>query len=242
MRERLPQLLGLALLAVALAVGLFALASGIRARDARDTISVTGSAKRAIRSNYVVWNASVSSQRPTPAAASQELARWTERIRDFLRDAGARDDEVQIAPVATETISGTSPDGSETGAVVAYRLTRTFEVRSSRVQEMTGLVEKSSTLLAQGVPIAAQSPQYVFTKLPDLRPELLADATRDALRRARVLVSSTGGDLGDLRDVDVGVFQITPRNSTDVSDSGVYDTSTIEKDVTAVVNVTFALD
>ena len=78
-------------------------------------------------------------------------------------------------------------------------------------------------------------------ELPSLRPELLATATKDAQRRGRVLVESTGGHLGKLRNVDVGVFQVTSPNSTDVSDYGEYDTSTIQKDVTAVVDVTFAL-
>jgi hypothetical protein len=54
-------------------------------------------------------------------------------------------------------------------------------------------------------------------------------------------VGATGGHLGRLRGVDVGVFQVTPRNSTEVSDYGVYDTSTLQKDVTSVVNVTFAV-
>jgi uncharacterized protein len=81
----------------------------------------------------------------------------------------------------------------------------------------------------------------VYTKLADLRPKLLADATKDALGRAKVLVDATGGKLGGLRDVNVGVFQITAPNSTEVSDYGVYDTSTLRKDVTAVVNVSFAL-
>ena len=44
-----------------------------------------------------------------------------------------------------------------------------------------------------------------------------------------------------LRSVDVGVFQVTSPNSTEVSDYGVYDTSTVDKDVTAVVNVSSAL-
>ena len=85
-------------------------------------------------------------------------------------------------------------------------------------------------------------PQYVFTRLPSLRPQLLADATRDALRRAEVLVESTGADLGSLRSVNVGVFQVTAPNSTEVEDYGVYDTTTRTKDVTAVVNVTFGID
>jgi hypothetical protein len=96
-------------------------------------------------------------------------------------------------------------------------------------------------LLAEGVPLAAQPPRYVYTRLPALRPQLLADATKDAQQRAGVLVAATGAHLGKLRGVDVGVFQVTSPNSTDVADYGVYDTSTVSKDVTAVVNVTFAL-
>ncbi len=56
-----------------------------------------------------------------------------------------------------------------------------------------------------------------------------------------MLVTASGARLGSLRSVDVGVFQVTAPNSTDVSDEGDYDTSTFRKDVTAVVNVTFTL-
>jgi hypothetical protein len=59
--------------------------------------------------------------------------------------------------------------------------------------------------------------------------------------RAKVLVDATGSKLGRLRSVDVGLFQVTGPNSTEVSDYGEYDTSTRRKDVTAVVNITFTL-
>ena len=109
------------------------------------------------------------------------------------------------------------------------------------MQEIAGVAESSSGLLAQGIPLAAQPPQYVYTKLPTLRLRLLGEATKDAQSRARVIAEATGSGLGGLRGVDVGVFQVTSPNSTDVSDYGFYDTSTLQKDVTAVVNVTFAL-
>src|SRR4029077_3692394 len=115
------------------------------------------------------------------------------------------------------------------------------EIRSSRVDAIAALAEHSSSLLAQGIPLAADPPQYVYTKLPSLRPRLLAAATKDAQRRAEVLVAASGAKLGKLRGVNVGVFQVSSPNSTDVSDYGVYDTTTLRKDVTAVVNVTFAL-
>lgn len=73
-------------------------------------------------------------------------------------------------------------------------------------------------------------------------PAAAGDGHQGREKRAAVLVDATGGNLGALRTVSVGVFQITAPNSTEVSDYGVYDTTTIVKDVTAVVNVTFALD
>ena len=67
-------------------------------------------------------------------------------------------------------------------------------------------------------------------------------AAKDAKERAERIAQSTGNSIGAVRSAKMGVLQITAADSTDVSDYGVYDTSTIEKDMTAVVNVSFAVD
>ena len=234
MLERLPLLGGLALLAIAFVIGSVAIGHGIRDKNRNDVISVTGSAKQRIESDYIVWDISVASQRPSAPAAAKELAGWTAKIHSFLSDAGIKGEELSVQPITTETLS-------RKGRVVGFRLTRSFEIRSARVRDVTGVADRSSELLGEGIPLRADQPQYVYTKLTTLRPQLLADATRDAQARARTIVDATGSHLGKLRRVSVGVFQITSPNSTEVEDYGVYDTSTIEKDVTAVVNVTFAL-
>ena len=233
MFARLPLLVGLTLLAIAIAVGSVVIGHGIRDRNRNDVITVTGSAKQRIVSDYVVWDLSITSQQRTAADAAHELAAWTASIRSFLTKEGVQDVELTVDPVATETVGS--------GTIRGYRLSRSFEIRSGRVRAIAAVAEHSARLLAGGIPLSADAPQYVYTKLPSLRPELLAAATRDAQHRGRVLVAATGDHLGGLRGVDVGVFQVTSPNSTEVEDYGVYDTSTLEKDVTAVVNVTFAL-
>jgi hypothetical protein len=234
-RERLPLLAGLTLIAVSFSVGAYAIADGIRNRNRNDVIVVTGSAKQRIVSDYVVWGLSVSSRQRSISAAVKELAGWTGTIRSFLRREGVEPGELTVEPIATGTVT-------RAGRVVAYRLSRGFVVRSARALAITTVADDSSELLAAGVPLAAQPLEYVYTKLPELRPQLLAQATKDAQNRARTIVAATGARLGRLRGVDVGVFQVTSPNSTEVEDYGVYDTRTLEKDVTAVVNVTFALD
>jgi hypothetical protein len=232
--ERLPLLGGLALIAIAFVIGSIFIGHGIRDKNRNDVISVTGSAKKRITSDYVVWNLSATSQQSSANAAAKELTVWTKRIRSFLAGEGIESGELTLQPISTETVS-------RKGKVTSFVLTRSFEVRSPRVKEVTGVADRSSALLSEGIPLQAGSPQYVYTKLTTLRPQLLAQATRDARNRARVIVDATGAHLGKLRRVSVGVFQVTSPNSTEVEDYGVYDTSTLEKDVTAVVNVTFAL-
>lgn len=233
--SRIWQLGGLALVAVAFAYGLHEVGSGIRARDARDVVTVTGSAKRRITSDYVIWNASVSVQDPSPAAAAARLARWASTIEGFLTTAGVRTDELSVAPITTEAITDTINN------VVGYTLTRSFEVRSDRIDAIVSAIEASSSLVGRGIPFTAQPPQFIYTKLPTLRPALSAEATKDAINRAKTVVEMAGQKLGKLRSIDVGPFQVTAPGSTQTGDFGSYDTSTRQKDVTSVVNVTFAV-
>ena len=241
--RRFPQLfLGLVVLSAGLVVAAGALRDGLGARGRHDVITVTGSARRSIVSDTVVWRASLTSTQPTPAQASKELGAWVGRVQTFLRGAGAADGEVRLDPISTETLPLLTSDGrTDSGKVGGYKLSRALEVRSGRVKEITDIVQKSSTLLGEGIPLTAQPPQYLYAQLAQLRPELLADASHDAKTRGQRLAAAAGGHLGRLQSVSAGVFQITAPNSTDTSGEGVYDTSTIDKDVTAVVSLTFAM-
>lgn len=238
MRDRIPLLAGLGLLALAVLVGAIFVGHGIRDRNRNDVITVTGSAKKRISSDYVVWRSSLTSEAGAAPEAETTLARWTARARKFFSEQGITAAELTVKPVSA-IVPGSIDENGET--VSDYRLTRSFEVRSSRVGAITAIAERTSKLLHRGVPLASTDPEYVYTKLSSLRPQLLTAAIHDAQHRAKVIVSASGTHLGKIRDVDVGVFQITAPNSTEVSDYGEYDTSTLAKDVTAVVNVTYAL-
>ena len=238
MRERLPLPISLTLIAIAVLIGSLAIGSGIRNRNANNVITVTGSAKQMITSDYAIWDFSVTSQAASAAVASTALVGWTSKIEDFLKQHGIQAGELTIYPISTNTVT---PSTGNSNKVVGYQLTRNYEVRSARVDAIQSVAQASSSLLTAGIPFSAQPLQYVYTKLDSVRGPLLAAAVRDAEQRAKTLLAATGTKLGKLRGVDVSPFQITPPNSTQVSDYGEYDTSTIQKDVTAVVNVSFAL-
>ncbi len=71
---------------------------------------------------------------------------------------------------------------------------------------------------------------------------MLGEAANDAKLRAEKIAAITGNKIGTVRSARMGVLQITSADSTEVSDSGINDTSTIDKDMTAVVNISFAVE
>jgi uncharacterized protein len=241
--NRFPQFFaGLAALSMALVVSSLIGATAIQdLKQADDALVVTGSAKRPIRSDYIIWRLSVSSQQPTAQAAYQDLKRQTEQVQAYLKAQQVSQEIITLNAIETYPIPEVSPNGQETGRTLAYRLTQRFEIRSTEVDRLTKLSQQATELINEGISLNSEPPQYLYTQLSKLRIEMVAEATKDAKVRAGAIARSTGDQVGAVRSAETGVFQITSRNSTDVSDSGIYDTSSIEKDITAVVSVTFGM-
>ena len=117
--------------------------------------------------------------------------------------------------------------------------------RVERRGDLTDDPKRASTavggLIERGIDVSAAPLEYISTELSAAKLRALDRATAEARRRAEILAHGLGGKLGRMRSSSQGVYQVTPRDSTDVSDYGINDTSTREKDVTAVVNATFAV-
>ncbi|MGQ0764434.1 MAG: SIMPL domain-containing protein [Gemmatimonadota bacterium] len=243
MDDRRPQLLyGMMALSLGLVIGLFLVSRALGdIRKGGEEVQVTGSSRRPIRSDFVVWRVNVGIQAPSSAGASQELSRSAERVRGFLRQQGIADSQLTIRPVEAFGIPEVTSEGRETGRIVATRLSQAFEVRSADVDGITRVSQAIGSLIAEGVSVQPQAPEYLYTKLGEIRTALLEEATLDARQRAEAIVRSTGGAVGSVREARMGVFQITPRFSTEVSDYGINDVTSIDKDVTAVVRVTFTV-
>ena len=236
-------LYGLVALALGLALGLFSISRSLKdIRRGNEEVVVTGSARRPIRSDFIVWRGTVAGQQPSLAESADELERYVTRTRAFLAAKGIPDSAITWRAVETMPMPEISPSGRETGRIFAYRLQRMFEVRSPDVDGITTIAASTGEVIREGVPLTAFPPEYLFTRLAEVRTEMLAEATKDARTRAEAIAESAGSGIGPVREARMGVFQITPRHSTEVSDYGINDVSSVDKDITAVVRVTFAVD
>ncbi len=211
-------------------------------RRGSDRLTVTGASTQRIRADHATWRITVNSQAPTLAAAYQALQPDLERTAAFLTANGLRPGDLERGVLNSFPIYRTLPNGSTTNEVAAYRASQTITVDSDNVGRIQTLSQKIGDLLAGGVNLELAPPAYTFSKLPEYRVTMLAKATEDARQRAAAIAGKGGSRLAAIASAETGVFQITAPNSTDVGSGGSYDTSTIDKDMTAVISVSFRLD
>jgi hypothetical protein len=213
-------------------------------------VSVTGSAQKVITSDVAKWRSSLS--RSSDAAglrdANAKLASDLAATLKFFREKGLEDKDVKVDPVMVSPVYANGGGGMYKGypgdyggIIQGYSLTQNIMVEAAKVDLITSIARDSSTLIERGVMFTSNPVEYYYSKLSDLKQEMLAEATKDARVRAGKIVESAGSNLGKLRSASMGVMQITPVNSTDVSDYGYYDTTSIEKQITAIVRASFAV-
>lgn len=238
-----------AILSLALVAGTFVVAGTmLKVKSAGNAIAVTGSADQVIKSDTVKWAFRVSRQASVESlkAESAAMKADTALVKAFLKGQGLTDAEITVRPLAVSPVYG-SAKGFEgyAGApqqIRSYNLDESIIVESSRVDEVTATAQEAAdVLLAQGVVFTTDTMEYYYSKLADLKLSMLAAATQNAKERASRIASSTGAALGPIQSASMGVFQVTAVNSTDISDYGAYDTSTIDKRVTAVVRSSFTV-
>ena len=208
----------------------------------REQIAVTGSAQKDIKSDYIVWTASFSKRGADSAAAYKQLKEDLVKVKKHLVAKGVADKNILVYQVGTTTLYKKNEKGNDTSDIQGYVLTQSIQIKSDAVDMITQLSMESTELIDQGVEFSSGAPEYYYTKLDELKIEMLAKATQNAKQRAENMTKATGNKIGLMRSAKMGVFQITPINSTDVSDWGVNDATSLEKKVTAVVTVSFAIE
>lgn len=208
----------------------------------REQIAVTGSAQKDITSDLAIWRSSFSRRDVEPAPAYKKLKEDLAQVKKYLVSKGIKEDNIQVYQVDTTTIYRKNEKGEDTSDIQGYALNQQIAIKSGDVEKITQLSREATELIDQGIKFSSGAPEYYYTKLDELKIEMLARATQNAKQRAENMTRATGNKIGLMRSAKMGVFQITPINSTEVSDYGVNDTSSLEKKVTAVVNVSFAIE
>lgn len=203
-----------------------------------DTLTVTGSAKQKVVSDLVKWNASFSYTAAAGNLSSgyARMAQDQKKVIAFLKNKGVAEKDI-----TTSTVSVEQPYQYNYSVPREDIFRESIQIQSDDVKKITDIAKNIGVLLDQGVVFSTNSLEYYYSKLPQARVDLLADAIRDAKLRAQKIAESSGQAIGNIKSASLGVIQVMPVNSVDVADYGSYDTSSIDKEVMVTVRASFGI-
>lgn len=208
-------------------------------------INVTGLGEKDFSSDLIVWEGYFSRERPDLKSASSELSQDRKKIEEYLSKNGIKDEEIVFNAVDINEQSRPkySNDGRYVGEeFVGYRLTQSIQITSNEIDKIEGISRKITELINEGIQFYSQPPRYYYTKLSDLKLELISAATEDARLRAEKISEKSGGEIGKLVQAQMGIFQITGQNSgEEYSWGGTFNTSSREKSASITMKLTYQI-
>lgn len=242
MSEKHNLALAAAIITIGLLLSVLMLNSTWRSQiSTSQTINVTGSAKKEIVSDFGILKGTLSAQAFTSAEAYRSLQRQKPILLAFIQKEGFDPDKVKLSTISQYPIYEYNSSGMQTNNVLSYVYNQRIEIESQDVNKIEKLSLDISSIIEQGVNFAVDMPEYHYSKMAQLKIEIQAEAAKDALIRAQKIAEATDGNIGSMRSARMGILQITPKHSNMVSDYGINDLSSIEKEITAVVNASFEI-
>jgi hypothetical protein len=210
-----------------------------------DNIRVTGLGKRDFKSDLIVWEASFSRKSMDLQSAYALLESDRKKVGSFLKAQGAKEYEIVFSSVDINKEFEFRYDQNGNGSQVftGHRLSQRVEIQSNEIERIEEVSRSVTGLINDGVEINSYSPNYYYTKLSELKIEMIAAATEDARIRAEKIAVNSGAQLGDLHKADMGIFQIIGQNSNeDYSWGGTYNTTSKMKTATITMRLQFGVE
>lgn len=231
-------------LAVVLSVGMLARTYKNR-HNYTNNISVTGLGSKDFTADLIVWEGSFNRKSMDFKEASAALGKDREIIRAYLISKGIAEKDIVFSSVdiSKDYDETTDKEYHTTRTFTGYLLKQSISLESHDIPKIESISREVTDLIDKGVEFYSDPPSYYYTKLSELKIDLLAAATKDGQNRAQKIAENAGSKLGKLKSADMGIFQIVAQNSDEnYSWGGAYNTTSYYKTATITVKLVYAVE
>ncbi len=230
------------IIALAVVAGAAFIGKGLKNfRQSESTINVTGMAEREIVSDLIVWKISLSADGATRSEAYSAFEANHKLLIDYLKAAGIKKESISEdgANLNKKTRSFYS-DGHYNTIDDGFEVEQTVKVSSNDIDMVEKVYQDIANLYAKGVNFNSMAPSYYYTKLNDLKKEMLHEASKNAYERAKTIADGCDCGVGKLNYSTMGVFQIVGLNDNeDYSWGGTFNTSSKVKVASVTVKAKY---
>ena len=231
-----------AIFAIGLTTSGYALGDGLRRSKMAEhrSVSVRGVSERNVTADLATWSVNFSHEGTELAPVQESVDQQAKAVRTFFLRAGFRPEEITDADVGLNREQARDRDGNPVGP---QKLTvrRSIQLRTGDVMKARAAYARQSELLRDGVELSGTSITYTFTGLNALKPQMIAEATRNARASAEQFARDSGVDVGRIKSASQGYFSVGARDGEDCDDCGSNGGSSPFQKVRVVTTVDYDL-
>ncbi len=190
--------------------------AAIEVKEYERTVTAKGLSEREYPADIVIWPIQFSEAANDITDLYDSIDSSTLKIQKFLRDSGIKVEEISFAsPSITDKSAQQYGDNNQ--AKFRYIAQQTVTVYSNNVTVVRDLMSRLTDLGKQGIVFAGDSYQmkteYIFTRLNEIKPEMIEEATRNAREVAMKFAADSASKLGKIKTASQGQFSIEPRDN-----------------------------
>lgn len=209
-----------------------------------EAIQVTGLGTKDFESDLIVWSGEFSQNDLDLKNAYSKLYADQSEIISFLEKREISQEEFIFSAVNIKKEFQTFYDNQNNRKqkFKGYVLTQSIKIESKEIEKIEAISREITELINSGVEFYSNAPQYYYTKLSELKQELIEQATANAKERAETIATQSGFKLGVLKNASMGVFQIIARNSNEeYSWGGSFNITSKQKTATITMKLKFGI-
>lgn len=239
--------------ATVLALGLVASSftvgqSLISMKRSERSVTVRGLAERDVQADLALWSLQFKTTGDDLTVSTQQLKQQEQAVVQFLTGQGFEQGDIQLLP--TRLVDRQAREyGNNQYNQPRYILESGVNIRTDKVQLVDQVSRKTNGLVARGVALAGDNscdnvPSFMFTKLGEVKPDMLADAMKDARAAAGQFARDADAAVGSIRRATQGYFSISARDSIDGQYSGnnCGDRASVDKRLRVVTTIDYYLE
>lgn len=239
-------IIAIAVASLGFIIGSAVLGSAIKNRNkGENTISVTGLGTKKFTSDLITWSGNFSRSSFELKSAYDQLANDKKIIENYLVSKGIPKNQMVFSAVDIQKQYNYVSDGNGGSHQTfnGYQLSQSVSLESKDVVKIENLARNITEMINLGIEFTSSPPSYFYTKLADVKQQMIADATKDAKQRAEKIAENSGSSLGNLKKGTMGVIQITaPNSNEDYSYGGTFNTQSKEKEASITIKLEYEVD
>jgi hypothetical protein len=241
--DRAVLLGAVAIFALGLTTSGYALGDGSRRYKLAEQRSVTvrGVSERNVTADLATWSITFAHKGTELGSVQHSVDQQARSVRAFFQSVGFRPGEVTDSDVSLSREQPTDRDGNPVGAET-LTVRRSIQLRTGDAMKARAAYAAQAELLRDGVELSGSSISYTFTKLNDLKPEMIAEANQNARRSADQFARDSGASVGRIKTASQGYFSVGARDGDDCDDCGSSGGSTPFQKVRVVTTIDYDID